>query len=446
MATLDKQCSVARAAAPYSKLAPGPGRLPSDVADHQCARIHRAMIEIVAERGYRAVTARDVVRLAAVSTRSFYEHFASKEDCFVHTYELVARRSSRRIIDAQADEQHWRTRLERVVFAFVREVEADPGAARLALIEAPRVGPAGSVQVRRAERAFDSMLAESLARQPGGIEVPPLIVEAMVAGIAHVARTRLRAGRARDLTRLSSELVAWLLCLPGDSAVALEQFEIRSARRSGRISTGTKPSSSGGGKQSGDRALILAAAAKLIGTDPHTAFTIPRLRQAAGISRRKFENHFDSAEDCFIAALELHAGEALLRSASAQAVGRSWSGGIYRAVDALCDEIAEDRFLAGVCVGEGVYFGLNARRCHSRLAASFAEQLQHAVPQERHPTDLAAEASAGATWALLRRRIASGPRVERPQLAPTLSYVVLAPIIGAAAAMAAIRNEQHGLW
>ena len=54
------------------------------------------MIELVSERGYGAVTVRELVRLAGVSARTFYEHFATRTSAFCCTYELLVRRSIER--------------------------------------------------------------------------------------------------------------------------------------------------------------------------------------------------------------------------------------------------------------------------------------------------------------------------------------------------------------
>jgi len=51
----------------YAKLHPGPGWTREQAASHQRARIYAAMIELVAERGYGAVTVRELVRFAGVS-------------------------------------------------------------------------------------------------------------------------------------------------------------------------------------------------------------------------------------------------------------------------------------------------------------------------------------------------------------------------------------------
>jgi AcrR family transcriptional regulator len=51
------------------------------VASHQRARLHRAMIELVAEKGYAATTVTELCKVAGVSSRTAYELFVSKEAC-----------------------------------------------------------------------------------------------------------------------------------------------------------------------------------------------------------------------------------------------------------------------------------------------------------------------------------------------------------------------------
>lgn len=60
------------------------------------------MIGLVAERGYAAVTVADVVAAARVSKRTFYQHFADREDCFLAAYVAAAERPLTRIAEAVA--------------------------------------------------------------------------------------------------------------------------------------------------------------------------------------------------------------------------------------------------------------------------------------------------------------------------------------------------------
>ena len=50
------------------------------------ARLTGGLATAIAEKGYGAATIADVVRVARVSKRTFYEHFADKEACFLALY------------------------------------------------------------------------------------------------------------------------------------------------------------------------------------------------------------------------------------------------------------------------------------------------------------------------------------------------------------------------
>src|SRR6478752_2495333 len=71
-----------------STLPPGRHLLPSEfVANNQRARILFATSELVAERGYQKTTIELIAKSARVALRTFYEHFASKEECFLAAFD-----------------------------------------------------------------------------------------------------------------------------------------------------------------------------------------------------------------------------------------------------------------------------------------------------------------------------------------------------------------------
>jgi len=77
----------------YKRLPHGPHRLDrTQVIRHQRARIYGAMVEAVASSGYQETSVKQVVALAGVSRRSFYEQFANKQECFLATFDLIAQR------------------------------------------------------------------------------------------------------------------------------------------------------------------------------------------------------------------------------------------------------------------------------------------------------------------------------------------------------------------
>jgi AcrR family transcriptional regulator len=426
--------------APGGKLSPGPGKVDAEVAAHQRARIYDAMIQIVAERGYEAVKVRELVLRAGVSSRAFYEQFKSKEDCFLRTYELVTRRASRRIILSQAGERDWRIRPRHIFAALAAELESEPETARFALIEAHAATPAALALAQQAESTFAAVLGESFARDPNGVAVPPLVVEGIVGGIGYVVRSRLLAKREGELAGLGASLTNWALCYPGKPARVLPELDLQSVWRDTMLEPLPGGASSSGG-ESGDRELLLSSVAELASNHGYDSLTVTRIRTNVKVNRKTFDTYFTGVEDCFVLALEQKVSEVLTQAARAQAAGRTWPGGVYRAMAALCDQTAEDPLLARLCLVDHYEAGSNGARCRQRLVDGVSEQFGESTPFKLRPSPLVTEASQGAIWSLFHHHVIRDRSLRR-RVAATLSFMALAPAVGADAAVAAIRNEQ----
>ena len=141
---------------------------PRPAAAGHRARLTEGLAAAIAEKGYAAVTIADVVRVARVSKRTFYEHFADKEACFL---ELYAETSDEllELIATATDEAGgpWDARIEAAARAYFERVAGEPELMRAALLEIHAAGPRArglrrEVQRRYAEqlRAF-SLAAES---------------------------------------------------------------------------------------------------------------------------------------------------------------------------------------------------------------------------------------------------------------------------------------------
>ncbi|MFR9768191.1 TetR/AcrR family transcriptional regulator [Nocardia sp. SC052] len=89
-------------------------------------RLLDAMAAAVRERGYQDSTVADVVRYARTSRRTFYEHFTSKQDCFIallseHHKDMIQR------IDAAVDpHMAWRTQVRQAIEAWIRTAQQEP--------------------------------------------------------------------------------------------------------------------------------------------------------------------------------------------------------------------------------------------------------------------------------------------------------------------------------
>jgi AcrR family transcriptional regulator len=430
--------------ASYRKLRPGPGMSPDEVAIHQRARIHSALIEIVGERGYGAITVRRLAQLAGVSTRTFYEHFQDKEECFLRTYDLVTQRAAHRVAVSQDGERRWQERLRLAFETFAREVADKPRAARLALVEASAAGPVALERVRLAEGAFESMVEESFSRAPRGGQMPSLLAKGVVSGVSGVTRARLVEGREQELPELAGELLEWTLSLFNDgTAVELKELDRRSPSVSSAIDPEpvTKARENGKCSREDDRPLILTATAKLAAAQSYQQLTVPRIRTAAGVSRRSFDAHFEDVEECFLATLEQRTAIALAHAAK-HAEGDGWPEDVFRALRALCAQVASDPILAGLAFVEAFAAGPTVVRCREAMTAVIAERFLGSAPPEQRPNQVAAEASVAAVWGVLHSYVTAGRAQQLPRIAASLSYLALAPAVGAPLALEAIQRAQ----
>lgn len=138
-------------------------------------RLLRSVAEVVACKGYAAASVADLLADAGVSRKSFYEHFANKEDCFLHAYDDGVDRVLGAIEDALAREDDAFALASTGVGAYLGWLVANPAFARTFVLEALAAGPAAlarraAVHERFAEH-FAQVYAAAQARLP---ELGPL--------------------------------------------------------------------------------------------------------------------------------------------------------------------------------------------------------------------------------------------------------------------------------
>jgi AcrR family transcriptional regulator len=434
----------AGATALQRKLRPGPGRSREEVAAHQRARLLTAIVELVAERGYKAATTRELTKRAGVSTRDFYAHFSDKEECFLTAYDLIVRESVRELLAAMKDEGEWCDPLRSGFETFANQLVEQPDAARLALVEAFAAGPAALERMRRTDGLFETLLVKSFARGPGGTELPPLLAKGIVAGGARVVRSRLLSEHPGELKLDGAELMEWALSFRSEAAAALVRRHVapqrpRSRRiraRPGRVSAELQVPDA-----DDERALILSAATQIAASEGYEALTVPRIRSLAGISRQSFDTHFDGVADCFLAALGERGSAALAEAMPTFEAAESWPAGVHGMMVVLCERLAADPVLAKLAFLEVFSPGPEGARWRGDFIANLGGLLRRGAPAGSVPTQFAAEASIGGIWGLIHHHVATGQASSLPSLSPVLSLLLLAPAIGAGPAAEAIEAE-----
>lgn len=417
----------------YPKLKPGPGRSAQDVAAHQRVRLQKAMVELVAEHGYNAVAVATLSKHAGVSKRDFYKHFDGKEGCFLATYDLIVASSIRGILAAAEGEEEWCERLRLGFLAFASQIAGSPETARLALVEAFAAGAVAIERMQHTNRLFEALVAENLPFADGTTRLPRLVVKGIVAGCSRVTRARLLSEDPRGLALDGGELLEWALSFCDDDVVRLRGLQVAVAL--------PPPTTVAEVPLGDERALILAATAKLASKEGYATLTVPRVRAAAGVSRRSFDTHFEGVSDCFLATLETLSGRALDTAAPLYLEADDWASGTHRMIANLCRRLAGDPTLASLAFVEVFSPGPEAIHWRGEMIAKLAARLRRDAPPAWRPSQFAAEASVGAMWGVIHHFVSAGRGARLPLAAPVLSYLALAPALGGRAAIDVIVAE-----
>jgi AcrR family transcriptional regulator len=150
----------------------------------------------IGERGYRATTVADIVRHARTSKRTFYDQYASKEQCFLELLLADSEKLGESIRAAVDPEGDWHLQIRQAVEAYVKTIEARPAVTLSWIRELPSLGDAARPVQRRGLQLLSSLLID-LSASPGfrRAELPPLTAPLAV----------ILLGGLRELTALAVE-------------------------------------------------------------------------------------------------------------------------------------------------------------------------------------------------------------------------------------------------
>jgi len=207
-----------------SRLPAGRHGLPREfIVQNQRERIITALVDTVAERGYNATTVAHITKAASVSRRTFYEHFADKEACFLAAYEMVADhiRDSMRVA-AEAFED-WPQQVRAALATMLRFLAGEPELARLVMIEPVAAGGEIAARHRASMQGFVEILKAGRPEHSGDRPLPEATEETLVGGLLSLIVREISAGRAAELEKLLPDLVELTLSpyLGGEEAERL---------------------------------------------------------------------------------------------------------------------------------------------------------------------------------------------------------------------------------
>lgn len=140
-----------------------------DVADPVAPfrlRLLDGLAASIRERGYRATTVADIVRHARTSKRTFYDHFASKEQCFLQLLQAeieIMAEDIRVAVDPEAD---WHLQIRQAVEGYVGNIESRPAITLSWIRVLPSLGEVGRPFQRHGLELLTNLLI-GLSGSPG---------------------------------------------------------------------------------------------------------------------------------------------------------------------------------------------------------------------------------------------------------------------------------------
>jgi AcrR family transcriptional regulator len=201
------------------------------VTESQRNRIHQAMIEVVSVRGYPETRVVDVIGVAGVSRKTFYELFESKEDCFLAAYDVLL---DNLLTDATNGFESkagapWAERVAAALEALLEHLAEHPDEARFAIVEVLAAGPKALARRDAALRQFSGFLESG--RSESSIDLPGITSIAVIGGINELLYSEILHGAAGRLQSRLPDLMFWVT-LPylGADAAAAERERVRRAK------------------------------------------------------------------------------------------------------------------------------------------------------------------------------------------------------------------------
>jgi AcrR family transcriptional regulator len=181
----------------------------------QRGRILDGIAQTVARRGYAATPVADVLRVAGVSRKTFYEQFADKQDCFLAAYDAIVALCTERLVLAYHGGDGWEDGIARAYDALLQTLAAEPDFAHLGVVEVLAAGPLALAQRDAALRRFARFIDFTRERADVVVSPPRLVGQAIVGGIHELVYSQIVRGEAARLPQLTDELLHYTFMLLG---------------------------------------------------------------------------------------------------------------------------------------------------------------------------------------------------------------------------------------
>jgi AcrR family transcriptional regulator len=169
-----------------------------EVAAEFRRRLLEGMAAAIRECGYREATVADVVRHARTSRRTFYEHFASKQACYVALLREANALTTRQIKAAVDPRAPWDIQVRQAIEAWIGCSESDQALTLTWIRDLPSLGTDARQLQRELQEAF-VVLIQDLTGTPelhaaGVAPVPRQLIIVLLGGLRELIATTVEDG------------------------------------------------------------------------------------------------------------------------------------------------------------------------------------------------------------------------------------------------------------
>jgi AcrR family transcriptional regulator len=331
---------------------------------HQRERIIQAVLALSAEQGFEITSARELATRAGLSRQTFYQHFQTKEDAWSAAFDQAFLDLFSVAWHAGAAQPDAAAKVTAAVTACLEQLIAEPGRARLLLVDAASAGTVGHAAIDRASQAF----ARLLAGAAGERELPAIVPLAMVGGIVSLVGGWVVEDRTADLADLTPALVEILFVpLFGTDAAraATRQLGVRGA----------------GAQPADDELRLMDAFARAVVADGLAATRLSDVAQREDVELDTVLALFDDELDCATQALDVWTGQLVAAAAGAYLsaiLDRPLAA--HRALDAVLTHIARTPALSALAVSDEPELVSVVSKLRARYASLFLELVGGQLP------------------------------------------------------------------
>jgi AcrR family transcriptional regulator len=193
------------------------------------------------------------------------------------------------------------------------------------------------------------------------------------------------------------------------------------------------------------RERLLAAVVRVSAAKGYEATSVADVLEEAGVGRESFYELFDDKQACMVAARRLLIDDLVETVAAAYGGAEPWIDRIREALAATLGWFAADPVAGRVIMLELAALGPISREIYQDELGRFTSLIDGGLDAGQAPEmPLATGLAVGATFARIYDEVARDRAEELPRMLPELTYEVLVPFVGEAAAREQERRAVSG--